>query len=337
MKFLEFIQSIFVPRYMVIHRKMKLIFAILILIALSLLMSLPSSIFLNKMKYDELPIQSGYDILLYVDDNSTNPNNNFTENELSKYNMIRFSDLKALKLVINNTDGIQNTNYGVIDSKDYVLKAVKPIYDSEGTYIKDEISYIHIVFDIKQEDNDTTYNVAESFNKIPNIEENRFGHYLLLFDEKALSFKKDVDKYVLPNLSYYKKVEFNLSEMESTKDLVKLISDTYVPALHFTYRTVGLLFVGLVTIAIAVLFSFILRETGQLKGVKEYINFASIASIPFVLFAFLASFIRYSLCALLFRWYAAFFGIYYFILIIIINRRPRLDKNNTYINQNDNN
>lgn len=325
MKFLEFLASIFVPRYMVVHRKMKLIFAFIILIGLSLLMSLPSSIYLKKMKYDELPRQSGFSVLSYVDDNSTNANNAFTEAELAKFNMVRFSDLKALKLVINNTDGIQNTNYGVVDSKDYVLKAVVPVYDSEGTYIKDEISYIHIVFDFKQEENDVTYDVAEDFNKIANVEEGRFGHYLLIFDDKSLSFKKEVDKYVLPNLTYYKNVEFNFSNMENATDLLKLISDTYVPVLNFTYRMVGLLFVGLVTIAISILFSFILRETGQLKGLKEYINFASIASIPFVLFAFLASFIRYSLCALLFRWYAAFFGIYFFILVIIINRRPRLE------------
>lgn len=332
MKFLELIQSIFVPRYMVIHRKMKVIFALIILIACSLIMSIPSSIYLNKMKYKELETQSGYDIFKYVDDNNTNPNNEFTIDELDKYNMVRFSDIKALKLVINNTDGIMNTDKSVVDAKEYVLKAIKPLYDEDGTYIKDEINYIHIVFDFSIEDNDTTYDIAENFNKIPNLEEARFGHYLLLFNDKALYFKMDATKFVLPNLSYYRKVEFNFNEMENAGEISDLISDTYVPALHFTYRMISLLFVGLFSLIISMLFSFILKDTGQLRGLKEYINFASIATIPFVIFAFAFSFITYAFCSLLFKWYAAFFGIYLFVLVIIVNRRPRIDDMNNNIN-----
>lgn len=329
MKILEFIQSIFVPRYMVIHRKMKVIFGLIILVLASLIMSIPSSIYLNKMKYKELESQSGYDILKYVDDNSTNTNNEFTSDELDKYNLVRFSDIKALNLVINNTDGIMNTDKGVIDAKEYVLKAIKPIYDEDGSHVNDQISYIHIVFDFTSDD-DKTYDIAEDFNKLANLEENRFGHYLLMFTDKALYFKMDATKFALPNLSYYKKVEFNFNEMENAGAISDLISDTYVPALHFTYRMVSLLFVGLFSLVISMLFSFILRDTGQLKGIKEYINFAAIATIPFVLFAFLFSFIAYPFCVLLFKWYAAFFGIYLFILVIIVNRRPRIEdlKNN---------
>ena len=328
MKFLEFIQSIFVPRYMVIHRKMKLIFAFLILIAVSFIMSLPSIIYLPKMKYNELQTRLSYDILKYVDDNNPSLDNEFTEDELSKFNMVRFSDLKNLKIVIDHADGIQNTNNGLVDSKDYVLKAVKPIYDDEGTYIiKYEISYVHIVFDISAENDDKTYDVAEVFNKLANVEEGRFGHYLLLFDEKSLTFKNSSTNYILANLPYYNKVVFNFSNMENATELANLISDTYAPSLRNTYMMRSLFYVGLITLAMAILFSFILRETGQLRGVKEYINFASIASIPLTIFAFAFSFIKYTFCALLLQWYPAIFGIYYFILVIIINRRPRLDKN----------
>ena len=325
MKFLEFIQTIFVPKYMALHRNMKIFISLLIFLLASLIMSIPSTIYLNKMKYDVLEEQSGYDILKYVDDNNTNANNQFTEDELSKYNMTRFQTIKDFKLYIDNTDGIQNTNNGVEDSKDYVLKAVKPIYDEEGTYIKDEITYVHLVFDFKQEENDKTYDIKENFNKIPNLEEDRFGHVLLLFDDASLSFKKEVDKYVLPNLIYYKKVVFNFNEMESFGKVADLISDTYAPSLNFTYRLIGLLFVGLFSIIISMLFSFILRNTGQLRGIKEYMNIAAIATIPFVIFAFAFSFIKYAFCTLLFKWYALFFGIYYFIVIIIINRRPRIE------------
>ena len=326
MKILEFIQSIFVPRYMVIHRKMKVIFALIIFVLCSLLMSLPSSIYLNKMKYKELESQSGYDILKYVDDTSTNVNNEFSAEELEKYNLVRFSDIKNLKLVINNTDGIMNTDQGVVDAKEYVLKAIKPLYDEDGTYVNDEISYIHIVFDFTKEEGDVTYNIAEDFDKLANLEENRFGHYLFLFSDKAVTFKMEATKYAIPNLSYYKKVEFNFNNMENAGVISDLLSDTYAPALHFTYRMISLLFVALFSLVIAMLFSFILRDTGQLKGIKEYINFASIATIPFVLFAFAFSFIAYPFCVLLFKWYAAFFGFYLFILVIIVNRRPRIDE-----------
>lgn len=320
MKFLEFIQTLFVPRFMAKHKNMKVFIAILIFLLASLIMSVPSSIYLNKMKYDELEVQSGYDVLKYVDDSIE-----FTQVELDTYNMTKFSTIKNFKLVISNTDGIQNTNYGVEDAKDYVLKAVKPIYDEEGTHVKDEITYIHLVFDFKQEENDKTYDIKENFNKIPNLEEDRFGHVLLLFDDASLTFKKDTEKYVLPNLIYYKKVEFNFENMDNMGIVADKISDTYVPSLNFTYRLIGLLFVGIFSIVISMLFAFILRSTGQLRGIKEYMNVAAIASIPFVIFAFAFSFIKYAFCTLLFKWYALFFGLFYFVVVIIINRRPRIE------------
>ena len=76
---------------------------------------------------------------------------------------------------------------------------------------------------------------------------------------------------------------------------------------------------------ISMLFAFILRSTGQLRGIKEYMNVAAIASIPFVIFAFAFSFIKYAFCTLLFKWYALFFGLFYFVVVIIINRRPRIE------------
>lgn len=320
MKFLEFIQTLFVPKYMALHKNMKIFISILIFLVASLIMSVPSTIYLNKMKYEELEVQSGYDILKYVDDS-----NEFTQDELDTYNMTKFSTIKGFKLVVNNTDGIQNTNYGVEDAKDYVLKAVKPIYDEEGTHVRDEITYIHLVFDFKQEENDKTYDIKENFNKIPNLEEGRLGHVLLLFDDISLSFKKDSEKYVLSNLPYYKKVEFNFENMENMGVVADKISDTYAPSLNFTYRLMGLLFVGVFSIVISMLFSFILAKTGQLRGMKEYMNVAAISSIPFVIFAFAFSFIKYAFCSLLFRWYALIFSIYYFIVVIIINRRPRIE------------
>ncbi len=320
MKFLEFIQTLFVPKYMALHKNMKIFISLLIFLVASLIMSVPSTIYLNKMKYEELEVQSGYDILKYVDDS-----NEFTQDELDTYNMTKFSTIKGFKLVANNTDGIQNTNYGVEDAKDYVLKAIKPIYDEEGTHVRDEITYIHLVFDFKQEENDKTYDIKENFNKIPNLEEGRLGHVLLLFDDISLSFKKDSEKYVLSNLPYYKKVEFNFENMENMGVVADKISDTYAPSLNFTYRLMGLLFVGVFSIVISMLFSFILAKTGQLRGMKEYMNVAAISSIPFVIFAFAFSFIKYVFCSLLFRWYALIFSIYYFIVVIIINRRPRIE------------
>ena len=321
MKILEVIQSLIVPNHMYKRRKMKVLFSILIMVLGIYALSSPISYHFSEHKYEVIETNFDFHVFNYVDDEDL-VSYPITDAEKDKYNMVSMSDLKALGLTVS-AHGFFNQDK-VEAGKEYVLKSVVPVKDAEGTITDYTIYYVHIVFETGEE---RVYDIEEKFDKLPK-ENDIFNHFLIVFYSDGFTYrsKYEISNKLNPTTIFYdSKIDIDFSQIEKGIDISYPIIDMMVPMYKYQYQLRSALYVVLFPCIMALLFAFILKGTGLIKGFKEYFNMAAVSSIPLLLFIMIASFINLPICNMLFQWYPYIYIIYYFIIIVVTNRKPRLE------------
>lgn len=311
MKVLEFIQSIFVPKYMLKRKNMNIFISIGILLLLTFLLSLPMWYHLSKDRYTTLANHLSLDVFSYQDDN-------ILDSERDKYNMLTFSDFKEFEVSIEKiglTVFSSNIEYG----KEYVLKAKVPLKDEEGTITDYKPFYMHFVF----LSDDVTYDYKEKFDKLANDDDNVFRHVLIIFSEHSFMIRTGNDitnNNILSVVNYNGKAYINLNKLNNMEELAHFLIDMTIPQYRLAYERRALLYVCIFPSILAVLFGLILKNYGKLSSIKEHYNFMVTCAIPFVLFCMIFGFIKVSMANLAFNFYIFIFSIYYFVLLMILNR-----------------
>lgn len=321
MKVLEVIQSMIVPNHMYKRRKMNVLFSILIMVIGIYALATPISYHFSQKRYEVLETSFDFKVFQYVDevDLVSEP---VTEEERARFNMVSLEDLRNL--------GINVSAFGFTDEekveagKEYVLKSLVPVKDNEGTITSYIPYYVHIVFETGEENK---YNIEENFDKLPK-ENDVFNHFLLVFYKEGFIYRSNYEisnKMSPAEVFYDKKIDINFAKVEKGTDISYPVIDMMVPMYKYQYQLRASLYVVLFPCIMALLFSVILKGTGLVKGFKEYFNMAAVSSVPLLLFIMISSFINIGVCNMLFQWYPYIFIIYYFIIIVLTNRKPRVE------------
>lgn len=322
MKVLEYIQSLIVPTHMYKRRKINILISLLIMILGIFALSTPIASHLSKMRYETLGEAYDFKVFEYADpeDLLSNP---VTDEERSKYNILSFDELKALGVSIS-AHGINNDDK-IEAGKEYVLKANIPVYDNEGSITSYTSYFIHIVFDYGEDTN--IYDIEEKFDKLPK-ENDEFNHFLLVFYEHGFIYrsKYEINNKLSPSMILYNSgIEIEFSLLEKASDISYPIIDMMIPMLRYQYQLRAALYVILFPTIMSLLFSVVLKNTGIIRGFKEYFNLAAVSSIPLLLFCMIASFINVGMANLIFQNYSFIYIIYYFIVVVITNKKPRVE------------
>lgn len=321
MKFLEVLQSLIVPNHMYKRRKMNMLISVLIMIAGLYLLALPISHHFSNNRYEVIEQTFDFDVFHYVDDEdlAIEP---ITDEEKAKYNMVTLDDIKALKANIS-VYGFVNDEL-IETGKEYVLKSVMPVLDEEGSIVDYSIYYVHLVFENGEENK---YDIAEKFDKLPK-ENGVFNHFLLVFYKDGFTYRSNYEisnKMNPSNILYDSKISVNLPSIEKGIDISYPLIDMMVPMYKYQYQLRSALYVVLFPTIMALLFSFVLKNTGLLRGFKEYYNLAAVSSIPMILGCIIISFISVPVCNFVFQYFTFINVIYYFIVVVITNRKPQME------------
>ena len=304
MKFLEVLQSLIVPNHMYKRRKMNMLISVLIMIVGLYLLALPISHHFSNNRYEVIEQTFDFDVFHYVD------------------NMVTLDDIKALKANIS-VYGFVNDEL-IETGKEYVLKSVMPVLDEEGSIVDYSIYYVHLVFENGEENK---YDIAEKFDKLPK-ENDVFNHFLLVFYKNGFTYRSnyEISNKMNPSIILYdSKISVNLPSIEKGIDLSYPLIDMMVPMYKYQYQLRSALYVVLFPTIMALLFSFVLKNTGLLRGFKEYYNLAAVSSIPMILGCMIISFISVPVCNFVFQYFTFINVIYYFIVVVITNRKPQME------------
>ncbi len=329
MKFLEFIQSIFVPAFMVKRKGMNIFLSILVFLVLSTLMALPMINYFSKDRYNLLDESLNLKIFNYVIDKD-DVNGAFTEDEKATYNMTYFEDFKAFGVKANK-NGIYIPEDSLLENgKEYVFKSYVPVKDEEGNITKYDTYYIHLVvddYDAKL-DEEPTYSIENVFCKYKRDDDGVFRHVLVAIYNDGVIFSYSDQANDKVALFYNKTSEFYFDEANDMTYVSHALSDHFYRIYITQASRRTFLYVFLFPILLCWIFSFVMKGTSPLAKGKEFIAVGAIASITCVSACLIASIISMKMCNLAFQYYPFLFVGYYLVCIILINRRARLTRIN---------
>ena len=329
MKFLEFIQSIFVPQYMVKRKGMNIFLSLFILLLLSTLMALPMINYFSKDRYNLLDDSLNLKVFNYVV-NKGDVNGAFTEEEMATYNMTYFDDFKAFDVKANKNGIYVPEDSAIENGKEYVFKSYVPITGDDGNISKYETYYIHIVvddYDAKL-DEEPTYSIQNVFCKYKREEDGTFHHFLVAIYNDGIIFSLSDQTGDAVSLYYNKSTQIYFDEAEDMTYVSHALSDLFYRVYITQASRRTFLYVFLFPILLCWIFSFVMKGTSPLVKAKEFIAVGVIASITCVCACLIASFISMKMCNYAFQYYPFLFVGYYLVCIILINRRARLTRMN---------
>ena len=322
MKVLLFIQSLFVPGYMVRRKNMNVFISFLLLIAFSVVVALPMINYFSKDRYTIMESSLNLKAFNYViDENSTV--GMITDEERATYNMVYYSDIKKLGIMANKK-GLAYQDE-LVNGQEYVLKSYIPILDEEGTITNYETYYIHIVvddYDINS-DESATYDITNNFLKLKREPDNSFHHLLIAFYSSGAYFAYSDEATQLVTLTYGDN-EIYLSEGEDATYLSHNIIDLLYRVYQYKATLRSFIFVFALPILFTIVFSWIFGRFGALKGFREYLAVGTIVCMNCTIVGTILSFINMQLCNYVFNYFSFAFIAYYLVTIMIINRRHRI-------------
>lgn len=325
MRFLEFIQSIFVPAFMVKRKGMHILLSLVIFLVLSTLMALPMINYFSKGRYELLDESLNLKVFNYVV-NKGDVNGAFTEDEKATYNMTYFDDFKAFGVKVNKNGIFVPDGSGIENGKEYVFKSYVPVTGEDGNISKYDTYYIHVVVDEYdgKADEEPTYSIQNVFCKYKRDDDGVFRHILVAIYNDGVIFSYSDQTNDAISLYFNKSSQIYFDEADDMTYLSHALSDLFYRVYITQASRRTFLYVFLFPVLLCWIFSLVMKGASPLNKAKEFIAVGAIASITCVAACLIASFISMKMCNYAFSYYPFLFVGYYLVCIILINRRARL-------------
>lgn len=315
---MNFIKSLFFPTRMNRHRYMSSLIAILIFLIGSFLLTFPSTVRLNKEKYNLID-DFGLDFLSEI------PNNEEGQ---------KLFNLKQYNCKVEDGELVCQTDVPQAEPVIVSYQATIPQKKGEDLVVTRNIYFVFDFYDYKNQAS-TQYNISEQFDTVERGE--NIHNYLVVFYKQGIltRVQPQLDKKgeVIPTVDPiipYTLIGFNMSEFKETPNeagvyLAQRIMDGIIPTFKEYLLMNTLMLVFLMSLIIVTIVWLISRKNGRLKTFKEYYNIASICSIPiFLAFFILYWFIPVIQHANFFMFFNSIFAVYYLFIVFKLNNLPEI-------------
>lgn len=288
---INFVKSLFIPSRMAKYATMNILIAIAIFFVASYILAFPSSTIASRKRYELVDVQNAYYLQIFE--------------ELSE------DDLATLRNTsVRITNGVAIYNENVREGEPYIFSITK-----DG-----KVSHLYVVFDffdMSDANAKPNYDINERFLKMEKVEND--DYYLLVFYRDCLYYRNPKQAN---ELQYLNNVSFDLATITDGSTLSYRLIDLFIPKIKsdYTFRT----FISTVvyTFVIILLLWLFFHFSGTTYSFKAFYNIGAIASLVPLTILFILSWI---IPQIDFMFYFSFlFGIYYLIMIIIINNKTKI-------------
>ena len=243
-----------------------------------------------------------------------------TEAELKN---IGFQEKNSQVIIPSNVNSIKELPY---NQKEYLLKREVFEVNAKGERTgKSSIFYIHITFDMFENNETSTYDVKKKFDTL--YTEDEFNHFLLVFYRSGFAYR---NKYMIDNnrKSYifnFGSVDMDFSEMENMDYITHKLTEVLIPEMKMQYTFNTFIYAVLGPIFVALLAFIFIRNKNTLITYKHYYNIAALTSIPISIVFFTLEWIPFFIRIGIMELYIVFFAIYYFFVVNIINKNVEIE------------
>ena len=333
MKFLKYVESLFVPSKMGQRKNISVFVTILILILASYLIAIPYMTTFQKRAYEVYRDAPSYNF--NVLDKEKSEEAAWTDEEKAKDNFkdkcATYDDIKALNfkveggtfIIPNGIESLKNVPY---NGKEFLLKRNVFKYDKDGTKLDEtDTYYVHIVFDLFDNLDDAHYTIDDDFDKKFNHTDEKHFLYVFYYDGIAYRNEYMIDKNQRSFGYAYSKVGMNFEEMDNIEYLARKVSDILVPQTKTLYTFNGFIYTVICPIILCLVAMVFIRKKNVLTSFKHYFNIAGLCTIPVSIIFFALEWIPFMIRIGLMELYWLIFGIYYFVVLSIINKTERIE------------
>ena len=288
---INFIKSLYTPNRMAKYANMLLLIAIAIFFIASYILAYPASYHASRNRYELVDEQNAYYLQIFQD------------LEMQDINTLKNTGLKV-------ENGKATCNDSVHQGEPYIFNITKD----------NKVSHVYIVFDlynILDPEAKPLYNIHERFISMEKVSGE--DYYLVVFYQDRLYYRNPKNAN---DLQYNNKDNFDLSTMTDGSLLSYRIMDLYIPKIKSenTFKT----FISTViyTFIIILMLWLFFRFSGSTYTLKEFYNIGSIAAILPLIIIFVLSWIFPKIGFI--DYYSSAFGIYYVIMILLINNKTKI-------------
>ena len=292
MFFINFLKSLFIPKYMARFRSMSVFIAIAIFFISSFVLAIPQMTNISNHRQELVDEQNAYYLRVF---------NGLTDEDL---NILRETSFKVGDL-------------GLLYGED-INKGEVYIYDFEITNGKkdDFVRIVFDTFDVLNPEAQANQNVLSDFEALPEREKGE-NILLVFYGDSVVYFGPGSPKELK-----YTDASLNFNEISSGQELGYYLMDLYVPEINrqLSFNTfIACVIFPLFIILILWLF---FRSSGNTFTFKELYNMGSIAMIlPVVIFFIIMWFLpKYDLVS----YFSSVYGIYFLIMMLIINSKRKI-------------
>ena len=333
MKFWNYIKTLFIPRLMGKRKNINIFISFLILVLISYLIAIPYVSTFKKNAYQTFRDSASYSFnvmdseqsqeLAFTDEEKANFGDKYiylTEAELKN---IGFQEKNSQVIIPSNVNSIKELPY---NQKEYLLKREVFEVNAKGERTgKSSIFYIHITFDMFENNETSTYDVKKKFDTL--YTEDEFNHFLLVFYRSGFAYR---NKYMIDNnrKSYifnFGSVDMDFSEMENMDYITHKLTEVLIPEMKMQYTFNTFIYAVLGPIIVALLAFIFIRNKNTLITYKHYYNIAALTSIPISIVFFTLEWIPFFIRIGIMELYIVFFAIYYFFVVNIINKNVEIE------------
>lgn len=288
---INFIKSLFLPSKMVKYRTMSIIISIAIFLIASYVLAYPHTNLITNKRYEIVDKQNAYGLNIFKD---------LSQEDID---VLRSTEFKVRNLASEWSESLNQDEpyvFNINKEKQSVVTIAFDLYDPSDPDQKSKFDF-------------TEYNKK--------VKDENIDYYLVVFYKSNLVYMSPDQDIKLP-LSYYSGISIDLSTIKDGSYLSYLIMDLYLPSIktEITFNT----FIScvLLTFLIILILWVFFRTSGTIYSLKEFYNIGAIASILPLFVIFVLSWVFPTLQ--LFTYFTTVFGIYYLIMILLINKNSKI-------------
>lgn len=333
MRILNYIGTLFVPSKMGFRKNINVFISLLILFLSSYIIAIPYMHVFEENAYAVYSEVESYNFR--VMDNDVTDEVAFTEDEKKKlgdsYEYITFKELQEIDFIIEN--GVYKVPEDNKELKDipfnhkiYLLKRNVYYYDADGTKLdKQDVYYIHIVFDIYTELKDSSYSIKNDFDK--KLDLSSENHFLLLFNIDGFTYRNEymVDNNVTSYAFAYGKEKIDFNEMSELNYIPHKLTNILIPETKLQYTFNSFMYTVIAPAVLALLAMVFMKRKNVLVTYKHYFNVAALASIPVTVLFFIIEWNEKLISIGIMELYWIVLAIYYFVTLYLIDRRSKIE------------
>jgi len=291
---INFLKSLIIPKDMKKYKGMNVFISIGIFILISYFLALPYSQYISKHRYEIVDKQNSYGLNIFK--------NLQSEDILT----LKKTGFKVEKLSISWSDDIK---FGEAYTFDLI--------DEEGQ--QSEIFVVFDLYDLSDVTQEKPFDIQTGFYDVATDE--NIDYYLLVFYSDSILYRSPEQTTKQP-LYYLRDVSIDFANLDETSYLTHRIMDLYMSDIktELTFNT----FISsvLLTFLIILILWLFFRIMGSIYTFKEFYNIGAMASIVPLIFTVILSYIFPK--ELFFTYYSSIFGVYYLLMIIIINKNTKI-------------